>query len=528
MPSQPNVLLLFTDQQRADTISALGNPYLQTPTLDGLVREGVSFTSAYTPSPVCIAARCSMLLGQWAHQTGCAENSPMPQERTSLMELLQGAGYQTHGIGKMHFAPDGQKLWGFDSRDCSEEGGMRPGDDFCDTIRAAGYDHIQDPNGVRSEWYYVPQPSQLPARLHHTQWVGDRSLEFLRRRDRDRPFFLWSSFIKPHPPFESPVPWNRLYKPIEMPFPHTPPGCETLLTYWNRVQNRYKYKDQGLDGNLVRLTKCAYYAAISFVDYQVGRILGALREAGELDNTLVIFTRAHGELLGDFGSWGKRTMLDAAARIPLLVRYPERFAMGERCGEPASLVDVLPTCLGAAGTEPCATASSSRKALSPGPLGMGTEPPPTERPPAEAQSPIAGVDLARLARGEAKRDGVVSQYQEGGLGLYALVTREWKYVYSVPDDREWLFRRAEGQPEVRSLAGNPAYLGTLAQMRGRLQEWFRRDGYEMPLDGDGWRKFPRQDVPEDPDAGQLFQEGGSVDGLFPEGYEPRCERGGGI
>ena len=219
-----------------------------------------------------------------------------------MMELLQGEGYQTHGVGKMHFVPDARKLWGFDSRVFSEEGGMRENDDFCDTLRSNGYDHVLDPNGVRSEWYYVPQPSQLPARLHHSTFIADRSIQFLQSRDRSRPFLLWSSFVKPHPPFESPVPWNRLYKPVEMPFPYMPRGYEDLQTYWNRVQNRYKYRDQGFDGNLVRLTKCAYYAAISFVDYNAGRILQALEDQGELDNTLVLFTSDHGELLGDYGS----------------------------------------------------------------------------------------------------------------------------------------------------------------------------------------------------------------------------------
>ena len=494
MPTQPSILLIQTDQQRADTIAALGNPHIQTPTLDSLVAEGVAFTSAYTPSPVCMAARASLLLGQYPHETGCVCNNPMPQERASLMDLLHDAGYQTHGVGKMHFGPDGRKLWGFDSRDFSEEGGLVLGDDFSDSVIAAGYDHIHDPNGVRSEWYYVPQPSQLPERLHHTRWVADRSLDFLARRDPDRPFFLWTSFIKPHPPFESPVPWNRLYKPTEMPFPHLPPGYEELLTYWNRLQNRYKYRDQGQDWNLIRLIRAAYYAAISFLDYHTGRILAQLRDTGALDNTLVIFTSDHGELLGDFGSWGKRSMLDAAARIPMLVRYPERFAAGAICPEPASLVDVLPTCLAGAGL-----------------------PVPDDR---------SGADLALLARGEIGREGVVSQYSEGELGLYGYMTREWKYIHSAPDGREWLFPR--GTPEQRSLAGNPAYAGILAAMRERLMARFRADGYEAPLEGDDWRPFPPTDIPSDPDALQLFQEGRSAAGMFPPGYEPRCNPEGGF
>ncbi|MCE5216563.1 sulfatase-like hydrolase/transferase, partial [bacterium] len=331
---------------------------------------------------------------------------------------------------------------------------------------------------------------------HHSTFVADRSIQFLQGRDRSRPFLLWSSFVKPHPPFESPVPWNRLYKPVEMPFPYMPREYEDLQTYWNRVQNRYKYRDQGFDGNLVRLTKCAYYAAISFVDYNAGRILQALEDQGELDNTLVLFTSDHGELLGDYGSWGKRSMVDSAARVPLLVRYPERFGAGLRCEAPASLVDVAPTFLQAAGIKPGGQHS--------------------------------GVDLADLAAGRSEREVVLSQYSENQTGLYALIGREYKYVYSAADRKEWLFRRAEGQPEEHSLAGNPAYEAVLKDLRSRLVARFRADGYEAPLEGEGWKSFPQPSISSTPDAAQLFQEGGRVDHLFPAGYEPRCKPQGGL
>ena len=107
MAKQPNILYLMTDQQRFDTIGALGTPIIQTPALDRIVQDGTSFTSAYCPSPVCVASRCSFLLGQWPHQTACTSNSAMPQDRASVMEMLNAAGYQTHGIGKMHFTPQG-------------------------------------------------------------------------------------------------------------------------------------------------------------------------------------------------------------------------------------------------------------------------------------------------------------------------------------------------------------------------------------------------------------------------------------
>jgi len=483
MPTRPNILLIFTDQQRHDTIGALGNRVIQTPAMDSLCREGVAFTSAYTPSPVCVAARCSLLLGQWAHQTGCDSNNPMPQDQTSLMDLLQDAGYQTHGTGKMHFVPDSEKLWGFDGRDYSEE--CTTQDSFAAHLREHGYDHIVDPQGVRSEYYYLPQPSQLPARLHNSTWVADRSLNFLQTRDRDRPFFLWSSFIKPHPPFESPVPWNRLYKPMEMPLPHLPTGYEELLTFWNREQNRYKWRDQGTDMNLLRTMRAAYYAAISFVDSNAGRLLAYLRETGELDDTLVLWTADHGEMLGDYGSYGKRTMLDAAHCIPLLARYPKAFGAGERCDRLASLVDVMPTCLELAGLP-------------------------------VPQSAV-GENLATVAGGGSQREAVLSQFDGGAMGLYSLIRDDYKYVYSAPDQREWLFDRRR-RPEERSLVDG----AVKARMRSELIGWLRRDGHTEPLEGDGWKAFPRREVPSDPDAGLLFQEGARVEDWFPEGYRPRC------
>ncbi|HEX2999642.1 MAG TPA: sulfatase-like hydrolase/transferase, partial [Armatimonadota bacterium] len=318
--TRPNILLLMTDQQRYDTIAALGNPITRTPVLDRLAEEGTAFLRAYTPSPVCVSARCSLLTGLPPHRTGCTDNTPMPQSMPSLMERLATAGYQTHGVGKMHFVPDSRALWGFEGRDYSEECGVA--DDYRAFLDAAGYEHVRDPQGVRSEMYYIPQPSQLPARLHNTTWVADRSIDFLERRDRSRPFFLWTSFIKPHPPFENPTPWNKLYRCAEMPLPKRPEDSENLLTYWNRFQNRYKYRDQGLDNNLIRSLRAAYYGCISFVDYQVGRILAALEARGEMENTLILFVSDHGELLGDYNCFGKRCMLDSAARVPMLAYWP--------------------------------------------------------------------------------------------------------------------------------------------------------------------------------------------------------------
>ena len=184
MTEQPNILFIMTDQQRSDTIAALGNRAIRTPALDSLVEQGMAFTNCYTPAPVCVAARSAAITGLPPHVNGCTSNNASPLGRTSIMQVLQASGYQTHGIAKMHFNPQVDALWGFDSRDISEEGARAPNsrNDFHRYLSENGYDHVLEPQGMRSELYYIPQPSQLPARHHHTTWVADRAIDFLRVR----------------------------------------------------------------------------------------------------------------------------------------------------------------------------------------------------------------------------------------------------------------------------------------------------------------------------------------------------------
>ena len=479
MMTHPNILLLFTDQQRYDTIGALGNDLIKTPVLDQLCGEGTAFTRCYTPSPVCVPARMAMATGLAPHRTGMVNNRVDGGEPpTSFMQRLTEGGYQSHGVGKMHFVPDPLALWGFESRDVSEEGlTQEQGDAYARFINDNGFGHVYEPHGLRSEHYYLPQPSQLPARLHHTQWVADRSIDFLNRRDRTRPFFLWTSFIKPHPPFESPTPWDRLYRAGQMPAPFQPDGYESLLTYWNRVQNRYKYRDAGHDLRLLQTLRAAYYSCISYIDYHIGRILESL--GNQLDNTLVLFSSDHGELLGDYGSVGKRCMLDAAARVPMIARWPGRFAPGHRCDIPASLLDVFPTFCSAA--EISEEASGENK---------------------DSQCSASGVNLMDLARGETSRKTVFSQFQGSGYGLYMATDQTGKYIYSQADQQEWFFDLEADPHETRSCPQNPHS----HQLRRRLINHLKDDDYLEPLNGEEWRSCPIRSLPDDSDVGLLLQD----------------------
>jgi len=480
---RPNILLVFTDMQRADTIGALGNPVIRTPQLDRLVHEGTSFTSCYTPSPVCVAARCSMHYGLYPRKTGQYSNGPMMDDNgKSLPALLGRAGYRTGAIGKCHFTPRKDELRGFDSRLFQAECTSNPEtDDYIRYLRDHGYDYYE-PMGARGEMYYIPQVSSLPAEAHPSQWIGDRSIDFIDEATGEgRPWMLFSSFIHPHPPLAPPKPWHKLYRGPDMPLPFVPQHSEALYTHVNRVQNRYKYRDQGLDNHLIRQIKAYYYATISFVDFQLGRMLATLEELGQMDNTLILFASDHGELLGDYNCFGKRSMHDAAACVPMLARYPERFDPGRICDDVCSLVDVLPTCIAAAGVDT-----------------TGVE--------------LDGIDLKTVADGPCDGREVYCQHERDGEAIYTIITRRWKYAYSAADRKEFLFDRLTDRPDSRNRANTPTTRGPRADLKRRLLAYLQAEGAtEAYTDTDGtldWRLHPPVDESflDDPDARLLFQD----------------------
>ena len=504
--ARPNILHIFTDMQRADTIAALGNPCIRTPALDRLCSEGVAFTNAFSPSPVCISARCSMIHGQYPHNTGCYENSTMPtDDRETFMTALAGAGYRTHGIGKCHFTPDRYALRGFESREVQEEGGSRleelDRNHYLRYLQERGYDHICEAYGIRGEMYYIPQPSQYSQADHPSQWVGDRALSFISQAGTaEKPWYLFCSFIHPHPPLTPPNPWHKLYRPTTLPLPTLPEGYESLQTFVNRVQNRYKYRDQGRDLNLIRLIKAYYYACISFIDYQVGRILSLLEERKKLDSTLIVFTSDHGELLGDYGCWGKRSMHDASARVPLIARYPEEFAGGAVCEAPVSLVDLAPTFLSVSDSEITSHPLDGRDLRD---AAAGA----SDRRFVFSQLAFEGSMADRATRGRgAVREVQGSPESVAAASSYMCCSREWKYVYSAPDDREFFFDRLRDPLETRNRVGVEFCREALEEHRAALWSFLREGGETAGLAEGGWRRYPVREVDSDPDTGLLIQD----------------------
>jgi len=475
MPDRPNILLLFTDQQRADTIGALGNEVIKTPAMDRIANRGVAFTSAYTPSPVCVPARCSMHYGQYATKTGCFGNATgMPNDRPSMADALTNAGYRTHSVGKCHFVPDKHALRGFQTREIQEEVPARDSDDYTHCLEENGWGELPEPHGVRGEMYYIPQVNQLPPKYHPTQWVGDRSVAFIEeQKDSEQPWMLFSSYIHPHPPFAPPWPWHKLYRSFDLPYPKVPVNSEDLHTFINKKQNRYKYRDQGIDKQLARNIIAHYYACISFVDYQVGRILDQLEATGQMDNTLILFSSDHGELLGDYNCYGKRSMHDAASRVPMLAALPGVFEGGQRCDRLTNLVDFMPTMLEAAGVD-------------------------------TADLDLDGVGLAGVLADHTDREQVHSQWFQDDEAIFTTITDQWKYAWSAPDQREFLFDRVNDPDETRDCAAD--HPDVLAKMRARTIEWVKGDGITSAYEGDTWKLYPRKQMPDDPNAGLITQD----------------------
>ena len=390
--------MLFTDQQRWDTISALGNQEIQTPALDALSRESVVFTRCYTPSPVCIPARFSLFSGQYPGRCGCSNNNGgYRYGGEGFYHEFTRRGYRSCCIGKMHHAKDPYGPMGFEKRLVQEEL-SDPRDDYTRFLLGSPYKNVFDYNGMRSEMYYIPQISQLPAEFHPTQWVGDRSVEFIEECGGDRPFFLMASFIHPHPPFAPPSPWNKLYRAQGRPA-YMPPNVEEFRDF---LSDRFTCEKLGVSPQDLTLLKNYYYACVSFVDYQIGRILAALRERGMADDTVVVFTSDHGEMLGDFGTLGKRSMLDASVRVPLLIRLPG--GEGTLREDVSSLVDLPPTLLRLAGLD-----------------YDGTE--------------YDGLDLFSGA----EREVVFSQYSTGPNGVYMAASSRDKLIYHRPSRRYYYY-----------------------------------------------------------------------------------------
>ena len=389
-----HILVIFFDQLRYDCIGANGNPYIMTPALDAIAAESQRFTRCMTPSPVCVPARLSMMAGQYAARTGNSNNNPdLAYQGKGFYSAITESGYDSCNVGKMHYVWDKFGNLGFKKRHIQEPGAK---DEYHEFIRNSPYKTVFDLDGHRSEMYYVPQVSQLPQEYHTSNWVGERSIDFLDGCDPEKDnIFMFTSIFQPHPPFSPPSPWNKIYRDYEGIEPVRPSNPDPL-TFEKLLYDRFRMDRLGISEIDLKRLRNFYYACVSFGDYQVSRIIAKLKEKGMYDDTLIIVTSDHGEMLGDYRTMGKRTMFNGACRIPMLIRVPGMEPSVRN--DPASLVDLAPTILSWAGID---------------------------YDPAEYD----GVDLLKE-----KHTEVYSQYESGNKGVYMVCDECDKLIYNAKEE----------------------------------------------------------------------------------------------
>lgn len=343
MGKKPNVLIILADQYRYDCICEAGYPHMITPNLDRLAREGCLYTCAHSSNPVCMPARHDLLTGVTAKYHGYFNNSKNPIKDYGLEtipRIFSENGYRTASIGKMHFCP-ARAHHGYNQRYTMEEiPKYKEDDDYAMYLKEHGDGSVQNIHGVRPVLYHTPQKALVSEENYETNWVAEQTIHWLEENNSN-PFMLFVGYIKPHPPWNIPKKYEGIYKDRELPSAIKRSRCYPEVNTMNQWYGDSDTEEQQ------RKIREAYYTSCTMVDESIGKILTYLKEQGTLDNTLVIFTSDHGEMLNDKGFYSKNLPYESSVRVPLIMRYPERIPMGMKSDCLADLLDLFPTCLDA-------------------------------------------------------------------------------------------------------------------------------------------------------------------------------------
>jgi arylsulfatase A-like enzyme len=458
---RPNILFLMVDQFRADCLGAAGNRVIRTPHLDRIAREGALFRCAYTAVPSCTPARAGLLTGlsPWHHGM-LGYGTVAERYKNEMPRMLHDAGYATLGIGKMHWHPQ-RNLHGFDRTILDESGRVETKgfvSDYRQWFKAEAPDLDPDATGIG--WNdYQSKPYALPERLHPTVWTADTAVRFLREYAGEAPFFLKVSFARPHSPYDPPQRFFDMYKDADLPKAAVGAWAERYAARGQTLPPSTWRGDLGAEQ--VRRSRQGYYGSVTFIDEQIGRIFEVLEKRGWLENTLILFTADHGDMLGDHNLWRKTYGYESSARIPMLVRWPDGLAStprGQVLVPPVELRDVLPTFLDAAGV-------------------------------AFDEKEFDGRSLLELIRGKTDRWRPYIDLEHNACYLRTdhwngLTDGRTKYIYHAFDGWQQLFDLEKDPAELNDLAADPAYAETLALWRKRLVAHLAERGEPFVVNGD--------------------------------------------
>ncbi|KAJ0385998.1 hypothetical protein COL922a_005261 [Colletotrichum nupharicola] len=438
---QPNILFIMADQLAAPQLKMYSpESQIKTPNLDALAAQSVQFDSAYCPSPLCAPSRMSLISGLLPMKIGAYDNAAqISSEIPTYAHYLRLKGYQTALAGKMHFI--GDQLHGYETRLTSD---IYPGD--------FGWAVNWDEPDTRLEWYHNSS-SILQAgscvrsnQLDYDEEVMYKSSQFLYDHVREdpekkRPFALTVSLTHPHDPYTIEEKFWDLYEDVDIALPKVRIPKEEQDPHSKRLMKVCDLWDYDFTDDQIKRARRAYYGAVSYVDDCVGRLLSVLKKCGLEDDTIIVFSGDHGDMLGERGLWYKMSYFESSVRVPLFVRHPKQFEP-RRVTKNVSTLDILPTLCDLVGTKPL-----------PG-------------------LPMDGVSLLPHLQGREGHDKVYAEYTGEGTVSPLMMIREgpWKYIYC-PADGTQLFNLEHDPLELVNLASGKAPKAIEAKAKAKLEEY---------------------------------------------------------
>ena len=458
--SPPNIVVIQADQMAAQALGAYGDQAAKTPHMDRLAAQGAVYDRAYCNTPLCAPSRASMMTGVLPSQLDCLDNGDdFPTSTPTFAHHLRNAGYHTALVGRMHFI-GAEQHHGFEERLTTD-------------VYPADLDMVPNwrlPLQQKLQWYHDADAvfsagvSTATVQQDFDDEVGFRTLRHLNDRaranqaadqagDDAQPFLMVTSFIHPHDPYEPPREhWDRFAdtsipdpKHPQLPDPQQDPHSHRL-----RAMSGFDVRDPGLEE--VRRARRAYYAAVSYVDDHVGRIRERLELLGLAENTVIIVTSDHGDMLGEKGLWYKMSPYEQSSRVPMIIHGPEHLIPRGRYRAPVSLLDLMPTLLQLGQTEAAETAGDSL---------LDT-----------ARSEDAG------AIAPEGRDVVIEYLAEGTYTPQLTLIRGRHKFITCPGDPDQLFDLDTDPDELRNVAAEPAQADVVATLRAELDARYDLDALE--------------------------------------------------
>lgn len=462
---QRNVLFLLSDQHRPSCCGHLGDPHARTPNIDSLARSGTRFDAAYCTNPVCTPSRASILTGLYTHNHRTWSNrTPWPFEIKTMAHHFSRAGYVSGLIGKMHFV-DAQ-THGFDYRldfnDWYQYLGPKTklyADELSRANSGSGMPQIDDlwadfgdpwegrrTLDNRKGFVHVGRASLIDERDHFESFVSRESIRFLKRFAPDHPFFLVASYLKPHDPFMPPKRHAEMFSASDMKLPDTFGKVDLAKVpreIRDRISNHGPSAELQSDPASGRQRIAMYYGNVAFLDEQIGHVLRALRELGLDQNTVVVYSSDHGEMLGEHGMWQKFVFYEPSVGVPLIFRVPGVTREGTVCRTPVSQAALMATLL-----DLCGIAV---------PTGLD-EPPLTPL----LHEPDRKIDKP-----------VFSEFAlQSKAAKYMIRRGDWKYSFYVNDMPE-LYNLRDDPREMNNLALEPSHRSRADDLKAQLFAWHR-------------------------------------------------------